>query len=546
MINMMPSAQKQQTTVSQAGGVTTTTTTVTTAAPATTTFTQQELGTHSMARQVERQIDRMNQEKSQAPREFRGSIIDRDISSEAEDFAFSSTTNIDSVPERVRSILEDNDVDLNTILRIIHIPGARYFSISISTKDGKKYSTYSLDDYKPPVVEVEEEEPEVPVEDPDDNPENWNEQSFDISIEALEKEFDTREKNLNTLGTISVTKLTGADAPIAAQPAVVTAPIAAESVVVPTPIETVKLRIQEMETVASETPLMISEKKLKVARMASARENDAYYANKYSSSTLGTLNDLFGNNQQIHSELFKTIKEYTTAKQEVLKEIKSERWKLGQIVEWLKSEQIEKARLFSHEKYGAFIKVASLFHLNVPSVVETRTGSFAMTTAVKNQSVTERLGIQHIDNAPHEFMWQYLFSSAPQQPATVLDNKPTAPVAVTTPIEVIKEVVVPEVVPQKTIERSVVFHKLYPIMKDIFGIGEQKTVPTVVMPTRAEIADPEPVIFKPVQLEPEPVIIQPSVAPIEVLPSTPLQPISIPVTVQVGQSQKQHPENLFA
>lgn len=535
---MMPSAQKQQTTVSQNGAVTTTTT-VTTAAPTTTTFTQQELGTRSMARQVERQIDRMNQEKSQAPHEFRGSIVDRDISSEAEDFAFSSTTDIDKVPERVRSILEDNDVDFNAIMRIIHIPGARYFSISESTKDGKKYSTYSLDDYKPPVVEVEEEEPETPVEDPDDNPENWNEQFFDIPVEAVEKEFETRAKNLNALGTIGVLSTPSTSEPAAQQPGATAVPV--EPVVAPTPVETVKLRIQELETPKPETPLELAEKKLTVARLASARENDAYYANKYSSSTLGTLNDLFGNNQQIHSELFKTIAEYATAKQEALKEIKLEKWKLGQIVDWLKNEQIEKARLFSHQKYGVFIKIASLFHLKVPSVVETRTGSFAMTTAAKSQSVTERLGIQHIDKTPHEFMWQYLFSSTPQQSAAVLDSKPIAPV--TLPVEPTKEVIATEIVPQKIIERSAVFHKLYPIVKDAFGIGKQKVAPTVVMPPLTEIVQSEPIVMKPV--EQEPVIIQPAQTPIEIVPSK-VQPISISPVTQVSQSQKQHPENLFA
>lgn len=524
----MPSAQKQQTTVSQNGAVTTTTT-ITTAAPTTTAFTQQELGTRSMARQVERQIDRMNQEKAQAPREFRGSIIDHDVSQNAEDFSFGSTNDIEKVPERVRIILEKHDIDTDKITRIIHIPGARYFSVAQTTDTGKKYDTFMLDEYIPPPPEDPYAIEEVEVEDPDDNPENWNEQTFDIPVEAIEKEFDVRAKNMNTLGTINPTVVN--DIKNLNQEVTVPPSVLSETVAQPQ-TETVRIEVKE-EVPVVQTSLELSQKKLKEARMSSARENDAYYANKYGSSTLGTLHDLFGNNEKIHSELFKTVKEYENLKQSFLKEISSEKWNIAKVIEWLKNEQIEKARLFSHDKYGLFVKVASKFNLTVPSVVETRTGSFAMKPVSKEVSITERLGIKQATNSQHKFLWQCLFTKAPEQ-TTVVENESHATDAIVDSDKEIKSSISVEQkpAPEKTVERSLVFHKLYPIIKDVLLVGSKKddSLGDSLSETQTDQLSlennlPDANTSNPIVINPEPVSVSPALQ---------------------NSSTKQHPENLFA
>ncbi len=428
---MMPSGSRTTTQSTATNGTVTTTTVVTTSQnPSVAKFTQAELGSRSFARKIEKNIADMNERKSEAPREFRGSIEDGVI--KHEDLLFGSTNNRDQLPERVVKILEAHGMSFYEGDRMVHIPGALYFSIAKATPEGKKYTTFALD---------EEPEPE-PVSEP-------------VATEPAE--------GTNTLGSVNTEPemetgmMESPFAPVlqAAEKVIQehrepVIQITTEPVVKPTAVET------------NQNPLATT-KKLDDARTASSRERDAYYANKYINSTLGKLNDLLGNKKNLDQQLFKTINDYIAAKYEFLA---SERRDLPGAIAWEQREQFRLARLLSHDKYGTFVKLSKKFNLETPTLIETR-ASVAPIAALPQSLIIPKITIA--GSAPDDLSWEYLFmQERPHHPA--LQHSGAAPAIVTIAQPAAKS-------PEQKINHKILYDKLFGILSRAYGIGQLTVQP---------------------------------------------------------------------
>lgn len=563
---MMPSAAKQQQTVVQ-NGTTTTTTTVTTNQSNfdNAKFTQAELGTRSFARTVEKNISDMNKKKGEASSIPLSEITPHEVSHIPDDLTFGSTSDADQLPQTVIDILAFHGIVFAEGDRVIHIPGAKYFSISKMEGEAKTYRTFSLDeDITPP-------EPE-PISEPEIEkiPEIASTETVvSVAPEIVQSiKTDVTPDNLpvsqnipsivpqgaltNTLGTISVSQPTvpenfmsqfATGESISTEQSLPTqqtinVPVAEVSKTVQVPI--VSQESIPVETIKSEPVVLSSQKQLDLARISSNRERDAYYANRYINSITGTITELFGGNTSIQSELFKTVQDYDTARRTVLVEMGSMKKPFHEVVSWVKQEQIEIAHLFSHEKSQLFMKLAKVFNLSVPSVIETRTGAAPMVSQTISSVISQKLGLaEKIESGP---AWNYLFSA--DRPVKLDFTKSATPIIpVTVQPEVLNSVVSIEAIPTveqpKKIDRAKLYTKLHEAIGSIWELGKKVEIQTQTIPVVSEIKE-QKIVPEPVVSQEQSIVVSRPMAAISFQP----EPEEVPV-VDMNSSMKQHPEELF-
>ena len=570
----MPSAAKQQQQTVSKNGTTTTTTTVTTNQSNfdNAKFTQAELGTRSFARTVEKNIAEMNKKKGEASSIPVSESTPHEVSHIPDDLTFGSTSDASQLPQTVIDILAFHGIMFAEGDRIIHIPGAKYFSISKMEGDLKTYRTFSLDeDITPSEPEPEPtaesiiedvSETEIPVAVASESPQPAQGDTLSISPTVSQNIPSTAPQSVptNTLGTINVSQpietsisqptvpenfmsqfaSDQSSSPEHSEPEqkTVNVPITEIPPTVQTPV--VSQESIPVESIRSELVVMSSQKKLDLARAASNRERDAYYANRYINSITGTITELFGNNKSIQSELFKTVQDYDAARRGVLVEMGSMKKAFHEVVSWVKQEQIEIAHLFSHEKSQLFMKLAKVFNLSVPSVIETRTGAAPMVSQTISSVISQKLGLaEKIESGP---AWNYLFSA--ERPVKLDFTKSATPIIpVTVQPEVLNSVVSIEAIPTveqpKKIDRAKLYTKLHEAIGSIWELGKKVEIQTQTIPVVSEIKE-QKIVPEPVVSQEQSIVVSRPMAAISFQP----EPEEVPV-VDMNSSMKQHPEELF-
>lgn len=558
----MPSAQKQQQQTVAKNGTTTTTTTVTTNQSGfdNAKFTQAELGTRSFARTVEKNIAEMNRKKSEASSVPLSEITPHEVSRIPDDLSFGSTFDAAQLPQRVMDILKFHDIEFTEGDRVIHIPGAKYFSISKMEGEAKTYRTFSLDeDIAPPDPELDEA-PEVITPEP----------MVSVTTDVIQPtQADTTPDNLpvsqnvvstNTLGTINVSQPaeTSISQPVVPEnfmsafatgeqsssdsnePAKQTVHVPITEIPVSVPVPAVS-QVSAVEKVIKPDPAVSSsQKQLNLARVASNRERDAYYANRYINSITGTITELFGNNTLIQSELFKTVQDYDLARKGVLIEMGSMKKPFHEVVSWVKQEQIEIAHLLSHEKSQLFMKLAKSFHLSVPSIIETRTGAAPMVSQTALPAINQKLGLaEKVETGP---AWNYLFVT--ERPVKLDFTKNTvSPIPAPVQPDAITPVTIIEPIPASTeqhkkVDRAKLYAKLHAVVGSVWELGKKVEIPASAIPIVSEIKKletiPEPIITKE---QPKPVSRPMAAINFQPEPEDPVANMNSPM--------KQHPEELF-
>lgn len=537
----MPSAQKQQTTVSRNGATTTTTVTTTSGAAPSANFTQAELGSRSLARSIDKKMNEMNQKKSTEGDSVLDRVLARDAQDIAEDKTFGSTDSIANIPARVMKIIASHDILETEIIRMIHMPGANYFSVSHLVNGEKKYDTFLLDE----IIEDPESKEEIEVI--EDLPE--------IISPVTGKVIGAT--GTNTLGTIGsepevvkseITAPVKVDVPVSepTSPSVsVRVPITeippepAQPVVQVEP--TIKIAEFAQPEIKEEPPLKIL---LDKARMASAKEFSPYYSNHYKERQTGTFNQLFGNNQSINDSLFKTITDYRQARINYFKDFSKTHPTLSSSIDTVRQEQIKLADVLSHKKHGIFAKAAHLFNISIPTVIETRNRIIGTAAVSTLPSISEKLGIHGF--ADTEPIWKKMFAiKKPEQkrPAPVVlpivEVLPITPEA--TPVEIKHEVVSK---PEKKIDYKRKYTFLHDSLSKAWNINQPKVVTTPqLVETTPVIIQPEQVIIQPAS-EPVP-IVQPTVEPVIEIPVVAEQVPVTPAPLSFSPDGKQHPEHLF-
>lgn len=234
----MPSSQKQTATQSVNNGMVTTTT-VTTTAPAQQ-IVNQSLGSLGVIKSVERKIEERNSIQASFDKKPLNEILDKTLAvtfgkdkAVPDTLAFRSTNSIDELPPRVLQILTSKGITFNTGDRIIHTPGAYFFSLVKQIGDQKTYQTFSLNEpvsdepldagdrlYQEVVSEFPEpitqpDSPAVVSQKPLPNPVDFPEQSVTSVSQTIPTsdtqpvEIVSRAENMGatpvgTLGTIQV------------------------------------------------------------------------------------------------------------------------------------------------------------------------------------------------------------------------------------------------------------------------------------------------------------------------------------------------------
>jgi hypothetical protein len=566
---MMPSAAKQQQqTVSKNGTTTTTTTVITNQSNFDNAkFTQAELGSRSFARTVEKNISDMNRKKGEASSIPLSEITPHDVSHIPDDLTFGSTSDANQLPQTVTDILAFHGIIFTEGDRVIHIPGAKYFSISKMEGEVKTYRTFSLDeDITPPESELEPTPETVSAESvisvvPEvTQPIQTDTVPDNLPVSQNISPIVPQSATTNTLGTISVSQSIETSISQPTVPENFMSQFASDQTsssersepvkrTVNVPITeippTIQIPIVSQESISIESikpkpVVMSSQKQLDLARIASNRERDAYYANRYINSITGTITELFGGNTSIQSELFKTVQDYNTARKGVLVEMGSMKKAFHEVVTWVKQEQIEIAHLFSHEKSQLFMKLAKVFHLSVPSIIETRTGAAPMVSQTISSVISQKLGlVEKIESGP---AWNYLFeverpvkldftkSATPIIPVTV---QPVAP----TPITFIETIPITE--QPKKVDHAKLYTKLHEAIGSMWELGKKVEIPTHAIPVASEIKEQE-IVPESIVSQEQPVVVSRPMAAISFQP----EPEEVPV-VDMNSSMKQHPEELF-
>lgn len=528
----MPSAQKQQTTVSRSGATTTTTVTTTSGAAPSASFTQAELGSRSLARSMDRKMQEMNQQKSAAGDSMLDRVLAREKKDISEDKTFGSTTNTSDIPERVLRIIRSHEIFDDQIIRMIHIPGANYFSVAHNGEQGKEYSTFSLDE----VVE----EPE-------------SEQEFeDISESDTLIPETPIVAGINTLGTIGTTIPVVADEPI---PATSTVTSLGESNVATTPV-TVRVPITEVAEMPTfiESEITSPEPKIVIApfeapteikkedlsfdqlRLAMARDLDTYYSSHYKDHITGTFNQLFGANPEVSGSLFKTISEYNNAKELSFKEFSKTHPSIDNAIDLIRKESLAVAALLNHKKSLLFAKVAQRFGITTSSVIETRNRIIGTAVGSSTPSISEKLGIHTLMNK--EPTWKQLVAITLTSPMfqSSANNTPIAPIIVNNNTQ--------EIAPQN-LEKKINRARLYSSLHMIFSKGwnlnqEIVSKATDPVPTAVEVIAPVESLPEVLPLETfVPTDSEQVTTSVQSVPVQPMTPISF------SPEGKQHPEHLF-
>ncbi len=572
--NMMPSAAKQQQQIVSKNGTTTTTTTVTTNQSNfdNAKFTQAELGSRSFARTVEKNISDMNRKKGEASSIPLSEITPHEVSHIPDDLTFGSTSDANQLPQTVTDILAFHGIVFTEGDRVIHIPGAKYFSISKMEGELKTYRTFSLDeDITPPEPEPTAEsiiedtsETEIPVSVVSESPQSVQGDTLSISPTVSQDIPLTASQGIptNTLGTINVSQPIETSISQPTVPENFMSQFASDQSSSPEHSEpeqkTVNVPITEIpstvqipivsqesipaEIVKSEAVALSSQKQLELARTASNRERDAYYANRYINSISGTITELFGSNKLIQSELFKTVQDYDTARRGVLVEMGSMKKTFHEVVSWVKQEQIEIAHLFSHQKSQLFMKFAKVFHLSVPSIIETRTGAAPMVSQTSVSVMSQKLGLApHTETGP---AWNYLFSV--ERPVK-LDFTKTVPSTVTINTVPLDNPTVSNISTSQTstvtveqskkVDRAKLYNKLHDVAASVWLINKEDKLPTV--PVSEEVIK-EPIVSEQIVPEEKQKPVSRPMAAISFQPEPDDEP-----AVDLNSPMKQHPEELF-
>ena len=523
----MPSAQKQQTTVSRSGATTTTTVTTTSGTAPSASFTQAELGSRSLARSMDRKMQEMNQQKSAAGDSMLDRVLAREKKDISEDKTFGSTANTSDIPERVMRIIRSHEIFDDQIIRMIHIPGANYFSVAHNGEQGKEYSTFSLDEV------VEEPEPEYE----------------DISESDILIPETPIVAGINTLGTIGTTIPVVADESI---PTTSTITSLAESNIATTPV-TVRVPITEVAEMPTfveseitspepkiviapfEAPAEIKKEELSLdqLRLAMARDLDTYYSSHYKDHITGTFNQLFGANPGVSGSLFKTISEYNNAKELSFKEFSKTHPSIDNTIDLIRKESLAVAALLNHKKSLLFAKVAQKFGITTSSVIETRNRIIGTAVGSSAPSISEKLGIHTLMNK--EPAWKQLIAITLTSPL-LQSSANNAPIVINNNAQ--------EITPQ-ILEKKINRAQLYSSLHTIFSKGwnlNQEIVSAVTDPLSAAVEIIAPVESLPEVLPLETVVPTDSeqiVTSVQLVPVQPMTPISF------SPEGKQHPEHLF-
>ncbi len=234
----MPSSKKQTATQSVNNGMVTTTT-VTTTAPVQP-VVNQSLGSLGVTKSVERKIEERNSTQASSDKKPLNEILDKTLAvtfgkdkAVPDTLAFRSTSSIDELPPRVLQILASKGITFDAGNRIIHTPGAYFFSLVKQIGDQKTYQTFSLNEpipdvsldtgdrlYREVVSEFSEpiiqpDSPTVVSQEPLPNPVDFPEQSVtSVSqtiptsdtrpVEIVSRVNNTGATPVGTLGTIQL------------------------------------------------------------------------------------------------------------------------------------------------------------------------------------------------------------------------------------------------------------------------------------------------------------------------------------------------------
>jgi hypothetical protein len=141
-----------------------------------------------------------------------------------DDLSFHSTENITELPQRVLDILMFHGITFSAGDRIVHTPGALFFSLVQQTPDGKKYTSFSFN----------EQVPEITVS---------NENSFN---ETLSKESDDSVDDSDTVISEPMIESLPVQVSLIDSSAPLTAPVAGT-------LGTIGLRSADTSTVVTES-----------------------------------------------------------------------------------------------------------------------------------------------------------------------------------------------------------------------------------------------------------------------------------------------------
>ncbi|HQV64932.1 MAG TPA: hypothetical protein PKZ56_01750 [Candidatus Paceibacterota bacterium] len=524
---MMPSSYKNQQqpapSVSSNGTVTTTVTTTTAAAPSAK-FTQAELGSRSLARSIDRKMQEMSKQQSEVGNNVLDQVLAREKKDIAEDRSFGSTSNVADIPDQIMRIILAHDIFQDQIIRMIHIPGANYFSVSHIVDGVKKYTTFSTDEViddpeqEVEISELEQEEEVTPEVIPDEVP--------DYPATSLPLTSTT-----NTLGTIGAPQVRIIDPTVSEIPTKDSLqpisqniqPEIIEPKIIIAPIE----NPEPPKEVISPTRVSLDE-----ARKSCVKEFPAFYSSNYKERQTGTFNQLFGNNKDVHDTLFKTMNSYEAAKKNYFKEFSNARPSLRLSINEVRTEQLRLADVLSHQKHGVFAKAAHTFTLEIPTVIETRNRIIGTAGKSTLAPITERLGIHGLTK--NEPTWKKLFtddSSKKSQPIISV-----APVVALEPIPTtinIESKNLPSI--EKKANRKKIYDSLHVMILKAWNINQPKQnkvpAPELIVPA------PESVI------EPAAQVIQESVS--KPVTEGEVLPLVMPTPLSFSPDNKQHPEHLF-
>lgn len=158
----MPSGQKQTTTTQTTpnGATTTTVVTTTSVAPAPV-VNQATLGSLGMAKVVEKKIEQQKNNQASSGKQPLNELLDKTLAVtfgkdkpvSQNELSFGSTENISDLPQRVLDILMFHGVTFSVGDRIVHTPGALFFSLVQQTDTGKKYTTFSFQERIPETID---------------------------------------------------------------------------------------------------------------------------------------------------------------------------------------------------------------------------------------------------------------------------------------------------------------------------------------------------------------------------------------------------------
>lgn len=517
---MMPSAQKKQTTVSQGGAVTTTT--VTTTAPvAPARFTQAELGSQSLARSIDRKMNEMNQEKTKTASRELDQVLARTTREVSQDRSFGSSDNVNEFPELVLRILEKHAIDLASVTRMIHIPGAHYFSIAQTIGEEKKYTSFSLEE------RISEPVEELPVDDIESQPEELVDSVQEETVPEIVPQEVSDLNVTNTLGTI-FPSMTDSDT----QKLEVDTVVPSETIS-PTITETQTINdvpsspVESVPTTLPAVEVINTRDILEKARSASAREFEAYYGNTYRDRPSGTFNQLFGNNQSIQESRFKTITDYEIAKRNFFAEIAQSKPLLKNALETVRQEQVTLSDLLSHKKHNTFTRLAFMFHIPVSNTLETRNRIIGITTTTTLPKISERLGIHEL--LVHDPDWKKLFTSSIVQQPVRAKKEFTVQIPLTQSdtfsAQAIEKV-------EKKYNKKKLFNALHTLLAKEWNINQPKTVSESIQTeqlTPLEVGNSLP--------------LQVGTVPVEAIHTEPI--VFQPNPVSVSLHTKQDPEHLF-